>query len=321
MKLKYLLAPLVFFASVMFATASYAVGTLAGVSAPASAAQGTTVTITVTGSGACASSITYGDGASDSTGSSAFPHTYTHAYSSTGVKTISASATGFGCSGSANTTISIIGVVLDNPTISSISGSSCAKKGASYKIKVNGSGGSGICAKLNVNWGDTHSNNYLSHSLTASPWRSHTYNSLGTKTITASGANGCSGTKTKTITVKNSCIYVLDPNLFRKMVFKLWIKPPWPVCPRCPVCLSCPRLIKDIRMYEAQMNKYRKLGQKPGKRQAYYMRKFKMSKAARARAIGSYNSHHSRAMKLKGGKRMVPAGRMQKAPMKRMQMR
>ena len=321
MKLKHLLACMAFITTGLMASVSYAEGIVTGISAPASAAQGTPVSVTLTGNGFCDSyTITWGDTHSNTiSGPANLPHSPpAHTYTSTGTRTISV-ASHPGCiGGTVSTSINITGVVVpDSPTISSITGSSCAKKGSSYKIKVNGSGGSGICNTLNVNWGDTHSSNYANHNLTASPWRSHTYNSLGTKTITASGANGCSGTKTKTITVKNSCIYVLNPNLFRKMVFKIWVKLPWP----WPPCLSCPPWIKDIRWREAQMNKYSKLAQKPGKRQAYYMRQFKMHKAARTRTIGKYNRAKNRAMKLKGGKRMVPAGRMQKAPMKRMQMR
>ena len=169
MKLKYLLAPLVFFASVMFATASYAVGTLTSVSAPATAVQGATVTITVSGSGSCASSISYGDGTPDgSTGSSAFSHTYTHSYSSSGVKTISVSATGFGCSGSASTTIQIKSKF---STISSISGSATALWESPYKIKVMGDGR----CKLLVKWGDGKSTVYSNYNLSAPTDLFHRY--------------------------------------------------------------------------------------------------------------------------------------------------
>ena len=157
----------------------------------------------------------------------------------------------------------------------------------------------------------------------------HTYTSTGTKTITATGSgSGCSGTATKTVTVNSSGGGVVIPPWVRG--FKIWEKPPWPTCPRCPVCLSCPNWLQKIRGHEAQMKKYGRLAQKPGKRQAYYMRQFKMQKASRDRLIRKYNLQRSRAMKLKGGaamkkapaRRMAPGKRMQmKAPAKRMQMK
>ncbi len=198
MKLKYLLAPLVFFASVMFATASYAVGTLTGVSAPASAAKNATVTITVAGSGSCGSSITYGDGTPDgSTGSSAFPHTYTHPYSSTGVKTIT---TGFGCSGSASTTIQIKSKF---STISSISGLARIPWTRHYGIKVMGSGR----CNLLVKWGDGKSNVYNNYNLSAPVLLYHKYKLISkTFTIKVTPAyteirSFCRGTASKSVRV------------------------------------------------------------------------------------------------------------------------
>ena len=209
MKLKYLLAPLVFFASVMFATASYAIGTLTGVSAPASAAQNATVTITVDGRGTCASSISYGDGTPDgSTGSSTFPHTYTHPYSSTGVKTISVSATGFGCSGSASTTINIAKrIVIVTPIkfskIRSISGPNTARWGKSYRMKVLGDGN----CKLRIDWGDGGPNyNANNYNLSAPRYLYHKYNFPGSKIIRVTPAptrfvSLCRGSASKSVRV------------------------------------------------------------------------------------------------------------------------
>jgi len=257
MKFKHLLACMAFIPASLIASVSYAEGLVTGISAPGSAAQGTPVSVTLTGNGFCDSyTINWGDTHSNTiSGPATLPHTPpSHTYTSPGTKSISV-ASHPGCiGGTVSTSINITGVVVpDNPTISSITGSSCAKKGSSYKIKVNGSGGSGICATLNVNWGAGEgSNNYTNHNLTASPWRSHTYNSLGTKTITASGADGCSGTKTRTITVRSSCIGgIVFPDL------RWLVKIKWPlrfIPPRGPVCLSCPPWLRKIRAQEKYQN-------------------------------------------------------------------
>ena len=93
MKMKQILAPLVFMAMGMFATASYAINTVTGVSAPATATVGATVPISVAGDkGVCSTQIDYTNNGSWDASVSAelFPHGYSTSYGSPGMKTIKA---------------------------------------------------------------------------------------------------------------------------------------------------------------------------------------------------------------------------------------
>ncbi len=115
MNIKHLLKPLALLTLGLFATASYAAGRITGVTVtPRTAVLGTKARITVIGNGTCGSRITFGDGMSASNPIFTFPapyislpHRYNVIYSRTGPKTISVSAFGYGCSGSASTTIRI----------------------------------------------------------------------------------------------------------------------------------------------------------------------------------------------------------------------
>jgi hypothetical protein len=225
MKLKYLLGPLVFIAMGMFATANYARNdTVSIIRAPATAVKGVAVAINITVDPYCSHSVDFGNGGtpishrSNLRGTGNFGRKtlyYRPIYSSSGLKFIIVRVTTGGarfCSVGRTTTkrIRITSPVPAVPTISSIRGRPCARKGSSYRIRVNGSGGNGICT-LNVTWGDGKNGNYRNYRLNNSPLGprlSHIYRSIigiGYMTIKVSGSGGCVGTARKTVIVRNNC--------------------------------------------------------------------------------------------------------------------
>jgi len=98
MNIKYLVKILALLTLGLFVNTSYAAGQITGVSAPALAAQDSTVRITVNGKGRCGSRVSFGDGTSYGFAGSAFPHRYTHRYTRARTMTIRVQARGAGCS-------------------------------------------------------------------------------------------------------------------------------------------------------------------------------------------------------------------------------
>ena len=212
MKLKHLLACMAFISTGLMASVSYAGGNVTGISAPASAAQGTPVSVTITGSGFCDDgyTINWGDTHSNVVSSqinlpySVPPHTYT----STGTYTISV-AEHPGCTGgTVSTTINIteriiIGIPIPFSKIRSISGRDTARWGRSYRMKVLGDG----TCKLRIDWGDGGPNyNANNYNLSAPRYLYHKFSSPGTKTIRVTPASTrfislCKGFASKSVRV------------------------------------------------------------------------------------------------------------------------
>ena len=128
-----------------------------------------------------------------------------HTYNSIGFKAIKVSGISPTCFGTASKRIyvsfnKLAPESLYTPTnkIKSISGGNGVQAFKVYKIKVNGTG---KCSKMRVYWGDGKSTLLNNYNLASPSYISHTYFTVGQKTIKAKAVAGCSGLASKKVTV------------------------------------------------------------------------------------------------------------------------
>ncbi len=166
-------------------------GTITSLGAnPSSPLVGQSVTFTVNGSGTCGSlTLTSGDGAS-TTLSGAFPLTTSHAYSSAG--SFTATATGItSCTGSASTSVTVSPPPGAITSLKATSSTSLVGDLVTFTVS-----GTGTCGSLTLAFGDGASTTLSgAFPLTAS----HTYSTAGTFTATATGTMSCTGTATTSV--------------------------------------------------------------------------------------------------------------------------